>query len=245
VPYTTNVAGTTITAGWGNANVRDQVVTPFATAAARTSAISSPVDGMASYRSDEGVFEGYVAARTAWQPIGWIPIATTTLGATATTITWSSIPATYRNLAVVCYARADPVVVSADVLVRFNNDTAANYSYFSWICNQADTTVTAATANGQTSMQSFIVPAASFGNSTSFGGGMMQILGYSNANGTPKTFHSWSAVADFGNAGRSRIRIGAWGANGGSPAAINRIDLICNGGNFIANSTFQLYGYGA
>ena len=48
MPYTTNVAGTTITAAWGNANVRDQVVTPFASAGARTSAITSPVAGMLS-----------------------------------------------------------------------------------------------------------------------------------------------------------------------------------------------------
>jgi hypothetical protein len=48
VPYTTLVAGTTITASWANASVRDQGVTPFTTAAARTSAITSPVNGMVS-----------------------------------------------------------------------------------------------------------------------------------------------------------------------------------------------------
>jgi hypothetical protein len=46
--YTTVVAGTTITASWSNANVRDQVVTPFTNSAARSSAITSPVDGMIS-----------------------------------------------------------------------------------------------------------------------------------------------------------------------------------------------------
>lgn len=59
MPYTTLVAGTTITASWANASVRDQVVTPFATAAARTSAISSPVTGMLSHRADGFAFEGY------------------------------------------------------------------------------------------------------------------------------------------------------------------------------------------
>lgn len=62
VPYTTVVAGTTITAAWGNSNVRDQVVTPFATAAARTSAISAPIDGMFGYRVDGKVFEGWDGA---------------------------------------------------------------------------------------------------------------------------------------------------------------------------------------
>jgi hypothetical protein len=71
VPYTTNVAGTTITAAWGNANVRDQVVTPFATAAARTSAVSSPPSGMVSTRTDVGIVEAYDGS--AYQPVAFYP----------------------------------------------------------------------------------------------------------------------------------------------------------------------------
>jgi hypothetical protein len=59
VAYTTLVTGTTITASWANANVRDQVVTPFASAAARTSAITSPVEGMVSYLNDVNTLEVY------------------------------------------------------------------------------------------------------------------------------------------------------------------------------------------
>jgi hypothetical protein len=57
MPYSTLVTGTTITASWANTNVRDQVVTPFASSAARTSAISSPVEGMVSYLSDVNTLE--------------------------------------------------------------------------------------------------------------------------------------------------------------------------------------------
>lgn len=49
--YQTVVAGTTITAAWGN-NVRDGLITTFATAAARTSAIASPPDGLVTYLQD-------------------------------------------------------------------------------------------------------------------------------------------------------------------------------------------------
>jgi hypothetical protein len=59
VPYTTLVAGTTITASWANANVRDQVVTPFASSGARSSAISSPVAGMLSYITGTKQLEPY------------------------------------------------------------------------------------------------------------------------------------------------------------------------------------------
>lgn len=79
MPYTTNVSGTTITAAWGNANVRDQVVTPFATVAARTSAITSPVEGMISTLADNDVADLYDGST--WVPIG--PSVTDALKVTA------------------------------------------------------------------------------------------------------------------------------------------------------------------
>jgi hypothetical protein len=68
MPYTTLVAGTTVTASWANASVRDQVVTPFATAAARTSAVTVPVEGMVSYQSDVDLLEHYDGS--AWRAVG-------------------------------------------------------------------------------------------------------------------------------------------------------------------------------
>jgi hypothetical protein len=59
MPYSTLVAGTTITASWANANVRDQVVSPFATTAARDSAITSPVNGMVANITDDDVLTTY------------------------------------------------------------------------------------------------------------------------------------------------------------------------------------------
>lgn len=64
MPYTTLVAGTTITASWANASVRDQVVTPFASSAARTSAVSTPVRGMLSVLTNTDTFEAYT---TSWR----------------------------------------------------------------------------------------------------------------------------------------------------------------------------------
>lgn len=63
MPYTTNVAGTTITASWGNANVRDQVITPFASASARDSAIGSPIEGMYADLADVNVLTRYDGAK--------------------------------------------------------------------------------------------------------------------------------------------------------------------------------------
>lgn len=67
MPYTTVTAGSTITASWANTNVRDQVVTPFASSSARSSAITAPIDGMVSYLQDTDVFEGYING--GWQQL--------------------------------------------------------------------------------------------------------------------------------------------------------------------------------
>lgn len=64
MPYTTNVAGTTITASWANANVRDQVVNPFASTAARDAAITVPVAGMVAVTTDTNTVWTY--SGTAW-----------------------------------------------------------------------------------------------------------------------------------------------------------------------------------
>lgn len=61
--YTTLVAGTTITAAWANASVRDQVITPFASVAARDSAITVPVNGMFSTTTDTGYIWRYTTSK--------------------------------------------------------------------------------------------------------------------------------------------------------------------------------------
>lgn len=56
-----------MTAAWANANVRDQVVTPFTNAAARTSGIATPVAGMMSTLTSTAVgLYQYTTATTGW-----------------------------------------------------------------------------------------------------------------------------------------------------------------------------------
>lgn len=84
--YTTVVSGTAITATWGNSDVRDQVIVPFASTAARDAAITSPVNGMRSYTTDTGtawIYNG--SAWVEWGTTGawksWTPTLTNmTLG---------------------------------------------------------------------------------------------------------------------------------------------------------------------
>jgi len=67
MPYTTLVAGTTITAAWANTNVRDQTIGAFASTGARDSAITSPVAGMVQYLTTNLVTEGLTTRNSAGQ----------------------------------------------------------------------------------------------------------------------------------------------------------------------------------
>lgn len=87
MPYTTVVAGTTATAAWANANVRDQVVTPFANAAARDSAITSPIEGMLAYLQDVDLVTYYNGSAWAPMPGSHIAYANRTTSSSTTTTT--------------------------------------------------------------------------------------------------------------------------------------------------------------
>lgn len=88
--YVTVVAGTTITAAWANESVRDQGVSQFASSAARSSAITSPVEGMVNHLNDTNVLGVYTGA--AWSTVGpvhgaltsWTPTVTQSGSVTVT-----------------------------------------------------------------------------------------------------------------------------------------------------------------
>lgn len=86
MPYTTLVAGTTITAAWANASVRDQVITPFASTAARDSAITAPVNGMLCTTTDTGYLWYYRTSKWLRQEAVVMKTSDTTFS-TLTTLT--------------------------------------------------------------------------------------------------------------------------------------------------------------
>jgi hypothetical protein len=191
------------------------------------------------------VFEGYNG--TSWLPAGWIPIVSTVVGSPVATVTWSSIPQTYRNLVIVAHARITNVSNTGDVRLQFNSDTGTRYANMQVSVAQGGVATTV-TANAETSIALHRVAAASVGNSSSWGGGFAYILGYSQSSTSNKIVLSHSGFGDHGNAGEMYWRQGSWGSGGASytTATVTRIDLTATGGsNFSAGSTFQLYGFGA
>ncbi len=151
-------------------------------------------------------------------------IATQTLGSTTATLTFSSIPGTYTDLVLVC-GSLKYVTSADDAYVRFNSDTATNYSWLQLNGNGSAASSNLASANsGIRSINGM--------STTNLGTTIINVQNYSNST-TYKTTLSRHST-DFAGA-----FVGLWR----STAAITSITIINFGaGGFAAGSTFSLYG---
>ena len=153
-------------------------------------------------------------------PATYDKIASQTLGSAATTISFTSIPATYTDVVMVL---AGIYTATNYINVRVNNDGGSNYS-FTYLRGD----ISSATS-GRNSNQSF-----GFGITESATNAIFQFQNYSNTT-TNKTvlFRSGRASDD------TRASVGLWR----STAAINRIDLYHDSTNgFNTGTMVTLYG---
>jgi hypothetical protein len=154
-------------------------------------------------------------------------IATQTLGSTAATVTFNSIPSTYTDLVLVISAIAT-TSVGGDIVIQFNSDTGSNYSgTYLW-----GNGTSAGSTRGSNATYSLIDYYAEM--DTSVANRIVSIQNYSNTT-TFKTF-----LSRANNAGRGTDAIvGMWR----STAAITSLLLdVTSTNDFAAGSTFSLYG---
>lgn len=151
----------------------------------------------------------------------YVPIATTTLASAAASYTFSSIPSTYQDLALVFNGASSSGVQNFQV--RFNGDSATNYSDTALTGN--GTTAT----SGRDSTSTVIWIGAITTNQSIL---KLDVMNYANTT-TYKT-----ALARTGSDGYTTANVGLWR----STAAINSITVYISANNFTAGSTFTLYG---
>lgn len=233
----TVVSGNTITATWGNM-ARDAVITPHATAAARTSAITAPSAGMVTYRTDLGSSGGLeLYTGSAWLPAGMQQIAASTLGVAAATVTFSTITGSYSSLMVMGLGSLSGAGGSVDCTVTINSDTGANYSNHTQDTNQAALNPVGAFNSGQANLSwAFALPGTTYSASRS-GGWWLKIPAYSNTT-FRKTTLSSAWMTDGGTSFNAKNRFGWWNGT----AAITTLLFTSGSGNFTAGSHFALYG---
>jgi hypothetical protein len=163
----------------------------------------------------------------------------TTLGVAAASIDVSGIVSSYAHLLVVIQDRSDAAVANTTRLIRFNNDSGANY-------------------DGQVGQFSAATPSASesFGATSGFAGDMPA------ATATASVFAGTSIlIPNYAGttANKSAMMLGVFKQGivtlsiqlkmtaifWRSSAAINQITITPGSGNFIAGTRVTIYGMGA
>lgn len=146
------------------------------------------------------------------------------VGTNATSVTLSSIPATYTDLVLIMNGTASS---GTNVYVRFNGDTGANYSS-TMLAGNGSSATSGRNAN-DTSIQAFFGYYDTTGGTT-----IMQVMNYSNTS-TNKT-----ALARYNyTTNEARMAVGLWR----NTSAINSITLLTsNAATFPSSTTFTLYG---
>jgi len=152
----------------------------------------------------------------------YTPIATTTLGSAAATVTFSSISGSYTDLILV--ADTQNASGADNFLLNFNSDTGSNYSVTR--LNGNGTSASSSRATNQTVLQCGEVNST---RSTT----IVHIMNYSNST-TYKTTITRQNTASASVA----ANVNLWR----STAAITSILISTSSYNFSAGSQFTLYG---
>jgi len=164
-------------------------------------------------------------------------IATVTVGAGgSSSISFSSIPSSYKHLQIRCLARTDRAAVTDFAKVQFNSDTATNYSIHGLEGDGATSTAYGVANQDNVNIYRF---AGANATSSVFGVSVVDILEYANTN-IYKTVRNLGG-ADNNGSGVLGLTSGSWR----STSAITSIQIKPGiGTNFLQYSHFALYGIG-
>jgi hypothetical protein len=155
-------------------------------------------------------------------PKTYQPIATQTLGSAVSTITFSSIAATYTDL--IAVINGTTTVGAQNIRVRFNGDTSALYSRTSLY---GDGTSAASTRDsGDTALSMFYY-------GTTQATGICNVMNYANTTTFMTTISRSNDTSTALNANANLYR---------STSAITSMTFFIASGNFSIGSTFTLYG---
>jgi hypothetical protein len=152
----------------------------------------------------------------------YTPIATTTLGSAASSVSFTSISGSYTDIQIVF---SGAITSGFDAIgLQFNGDTGSNYSrvYIAGNGSAASSSL----SSSQTSSQIGLM-------GTEQSNSIFNVMNYANT-----TTYKTAIARGNSSANATRAGVGLWR----STSAINRIDLIAGSSTFISGSTFTLYG---
>jgi hypothetical protein len=159
-------------------------------------------------------------------PTTYEPIATTTLGSAAATVTFSTISGVYTDLILITNSATG--VNDIDMYIQVNSDTGSNYSWTRITGNGS----AGSSSRGSSSSLGYRVGNMS-GSNVGQNNAVIQFQNYSNTT-TYKTILSRSNNASL----LVEAYVGLWR----STSAITSMDIKTQSGTFSTGSTFTLYG---
>jgi hypothetical protein len=168
----------------------------------------------------------------------WERIASTLLAANAASISFQNIPATYEHLKLVIQARTAEVATTSVIALRFNNDTANNYTYQYGLHQAANTTA----GNSGGAVSYILLGNVPAGNATANAAGNIHVIipNYRRTTFNKGLVGQWSSMPTPGTI--ANFQIGQCGGNWNSTAAISRIDIFPGANNLAAGTVATLYG---
>ena len=171
-------------------------------------------------------------------PTTYTPIATQTLGSAAASVTFSSISGTYTDLIVVCSMQSTASTnTDTRYWLRFNNDSATNYSTTYLLGTGA------AASSSRDTTRAQVDNVTPLSTSSEFTFATFNVLNYSNSTTNKTTLQRAGQQNNNTGTGGAGYFMGAAVSLWRSTAAINRVDIVCAvNGQFATGSTFTLYG---
>jgi len=167
-------------------------------------------------------------------------IADSTLGGSAASIDFTSLPTSYAHLLLLAQLRGDTAANTTALNVRFNNDSGTNYRYGQ--ISSTGATVSTTEQYGQTSINPGSLPANTASGSTP-SAVMLFVPNYGST-----TFHKTCVGLDMANvadAGPNQFNMYLGAGRWASTSAISRITLLPAAGNFVTGSRVTIYALGA
>jgi hypothetical protein len=155
-------------------------------------------------------------------------LANVTLGSSASTVTFSSISGSYRDLVLVMQATTTGTAFSR---IRFNNDSGGNYS---WVTMEGNGS--SAQSNQGNGGNNLPLPTGSSMDSSSNWMNIIHVFDYTQTN---------KGISGLMRSNNPSDRTAAVAFRWGVTAVINQVQFIGNNQPFAAGSTFALYGVSA
>jgi hypothetical protein len=165
---------------------------------------------------------------------GMTLISTQTVSTSGATVSFTSIPSTYKHLMLV----VEDYFISADaLLVRFNNDSGTDYSYSQ--VEQFASSIGGLSGSGTTSLDGNVFGyGVTSSSANQMGSGVMWLYDYNNTGTKFGTINSRFRRSQDTNDNR-----GNWvNFSYNDAAVISEINLIRTNGSATVNGTFKLYG---